>query len=158
MAIDFPYFSPQNHRILGGSAGRRRRRRAWAALWSGARRKSGRVGEEGGLRGPRYCPCRASPPGTTSLLSCQCMWRDRGATSLLPSAQPWRRAALSARVAALSRHMQWRDSSQLLRQLQWRDQTGYGPKINCQQVKFKILIKKLKIKKIPSKHFGAAES
>jgi hypothetical protein len=53
-----------------------------AAHCTGVRRKSGRVGEEGGLRGPRYCPCRTSLPGVTGLLSCQCMWCDRGATSL----------------------------------------------------------------------------
>ena len=44
---------------------------------------------------------------------------------IAPSAQPWCSTASSASVAALSRHMHWRDRGYLSRQVHWRDQTGY---------------------------------
>ena len=44
---------------------------------------------------------------------------------IAPSAQPWRSAAPSASVAALSRHKHWRDKGYLSRQLHWLDQIGY---------------------------------
>ena len=126
MGIDFPY-SPQIAGFGGDLAG-------GGDAPGGAVHGSGEEEwEGGGGRGP----ARAQ----VMRLSRQPAWRDKPLVApahvarqrchvIAPSALPWRSAAPSANMAALSHHMHWRDRGYLSRQVHWRDQTGYVMQIN----------------------------